>query len=260
MSASSPTLHLGRLDAVLFDIDDVLVDTALLHAAAWQHTLDDYLRRRGAKDGLDLPPFDLPADYLRYAEGRPSAAGVRGFLTARGVSVPEFSANPDDDTVRSLSSRKDDYFLAQVDRVGVSAYASSVELLRELSRRDIRVAAVAAGHTCLRVLEAAGVASLFDLRVDGEDAALLRLPARPDPALLLEATHRLGVSPRRTGVVAGGLAGVEAAWNGCFEPIVAVDRYDHKNAFYQLGAHVVVRDLGELLISGRGRQELLAHR
>ena len=33
-------------DAVLFDLDGVITDTASLHAAAWKELFDDYLGRR----------------------------------------------------------------------------------------------------------------------------------------------------------------------------------------------------------------------
>ncbi|SDS87988.1 HAD family hydrolase [Actinopolymorpha singaporensis] len=279
---NSPTLHLDRLDAALFGLDDVVVDTALLHATAWQRTFDWFLRRRGRRAGLSstdradsagraaddaeaggetrIPPFELPGDYLRYAAGRTTAEGVRGFLTARGITLADHSAEPGEETVPTLADHKDACFAEEVRRIGVSAYPSSVDLLRDLAARGVRLAAVEGDRGCEQLLAAAGIADLFDVCVDGGDAALLGVPPQPDPGLLLEATHRLGVSPRRTAVVSGSLVGVEAGWHGCFEPIVAVDRYARAEDFYRRGAHVVVRDLTELVLSGRSRQELLAHR
>ncbi len=269
---NSPTLHLDRLDAVLFGLDDVVVDTAHLHATAWQRTFDSFLRRRGrragltaddtdgARGGTPIPSFELPGDYLRYAAGRTTAEGVRGFLTARGITLAEHSPAPGEETVRTLADHKDACFEEEVRRVGVGAYPASVDLLRDLAARGVRLAAVGADRGCERLLSAAGIADLFDVCVDGGDAALLGLAPQPDPGLLLEATHRLGVSPRRTAVLSGSLVGVEAGWHGCFEPVVAVDRHARAEDFYRRGAHVVVRDLAELVLSGRSRQELLAHR
>ncbi|MFD2080905.1 Beta-phosphoglucomutase, HAD superfamily [Actinopolymorpha cephalotaxi] len=266
---NSPTLHLDRLDAAVFGLDDVVVDTALLHATAWQRTFDSFLRRRGRRAGLEadgpgggsrIPPFELPGDYLRYAAGRTTTEGVRGFLTARGITLADHSPEPGEETVRTLADHKDACFGEEVRRVGVSAYPASVDLLRDLAARGVRLAAVTGDRGCEQLLAAAGIADLFDVCVDGGDAALLGLPAQPDPGLLLEATHRLGVSPRRTAVLSGSLVGVEAGWHGCFEPVVAVDRYARADDFYRRGAHVVVRDLAELVLSGRCRQELLAHR
>ena len=43
-----PALSLDGLEAVVFDTDGVLTDTASVHAAAWKRLFDHYLRRRGA--------------------------------------------------------------------------------------------------------------------------------------------------------------------------------------------------------------------
>ena len=39
-------LDLNRLDAIIFDIDGVLTDTASVHAAAWKKVFDEFLRWR----------------------------------------------------------------------------------------------------------------------------------------------------------------------------------------------------------------------
>jgi len=36
-----------RFDAVLFDLDGVLTDTAKIHAACWKKMFDEFLRQRG---------------------------------------------------------------------------------------------------------------------------------------------------------------------------------------------------------------------
>jgi beta-phosphoglucomutase-like phosphatase (HAD superfamily) len=260
MISHSPTLHLDRVDAVLFDIDDVVVDTTRLHASAWGRVFDEFLRRLGDRTGLELPPFDVPADYQRYGDGRPGAETVRRFLTARGITLPETSPDHDADTIQTLAARKNARFLEELRTSGVRAFQSAVVLLRELRERGVRAAAVSCGRNCAQVLACAHVADLFHIRVDGIDAALAGLPPSPDPAVLLEATHRLGVSPRRTAVITSCPAAVEAAWYGCFEPIVGVDRHGDRSDLYRPGAHVVVKDLEELNLSGRRQQPLLAHR
>lgn len=260
MISNCPTLHLDRIDAVLFDTDDVVVDTSRMHAAAWYQVFEDFLARRRAHTGLELPGFDVPADYQRYADGRPGAEAVRRFLTARGISLRETSADPAADTVQSLAARKSARFLEELRQSGVRAFPAAVALVRELRERGVRTAALSSGRNCSQVLGAARVDDMFDIRVDGMDAALSGLPPCPDPAMFLEATNRLGVSPRRTAVITSSPPEVEAAWYGCFEPIVGIDRHGDRSDLYRLGAHVVVNGVGELTVSGRRQQPLLAHR
>ena len=97
-----------RYDAVLFDLDGVITDTAKLHAACWKQMFDEYLRKRATQRGEAFRPFDLANDYRLYVDGKPRFDGVRDFLTSRGIRLPEGS--PDDppqlDTVGGLGNRK----------------------------------------------------------------------------------------------------------------------------------------------------------
>jgi trehalose 6-phosphate phosphatase len=62
-----PALSLDRLEAVVFDTDGVLTDTARVHAAAWRRLLDEYLARRAARRDESFRPFE-DADYLHLGE------------------------------------------------------------------------------------------------------------------------------------------------------------------------------------------------
>ena len=99
-----------RYDAVLFDLDGVITDTAKLHAACWKQMFDEYLQKRATQRGEAFRPFDLANDYRLYVDGKPRFDGVRDFLTSRAIRLPEGS--PDDppqlDTVGGLGNRKND--------------------------------------------------------------------------------------------------------------------------------------------------------
>ena len=99
------------------------------------------------------------------------------------------------------------------------------------------------------MLEAAGVAELFDAKVDGVDADELGLNGKPDPAVFLEAARRLGVEPARAAVVEDALAGVEAGRRGRFGLVIGVDRSGHAEELRERGADIVVGDLGEVRVS-----------
>ncbi|WP_080046801.1 HAD family hydrolase [[Actinomadura] parvosata] len=240
-------LDLTRLRAVIFDTDGVVTDTARVHAAAWKHVFDHFLRGRSA-------PFDVRGDYLRHVDGRPRLDGVRTFLASRGITLPE--GGPDDEpgaaTVHGLGRAKDALFVRQVTRDGVAAFPSTVALLHELRRRGCRAAAVSASKHCRLVVASAGLMHLFDVVVDGNDSARLGLPGKPDPALFLEAARRLGVAAEEAAVVEDALPGVEAGRRGGFGLVVGVDRSGSQAAgLRRAGADVVVPDLAELDVAGR---------
>jgi beta-phosphoglucomutase-like phosphatase (HAD superfamily) len=96
----------------------------------------------------------------------------------------------------------------------------------------------------------------FDIRedyrhhVDGNEAARLRLPGKPAPALFLEAARRLGTGAAETAVVEDALAGVEAGRFGGLGLVVGVDRTAGPTSTADLrehGADLVIRGLAELV-------------
>lgn len=240
-------IDLTRLRAVVFDTDGVVTDTARVHAAAWKHVFDAFLRGRSA-------PFDIRADYLRYVDGRPRLDGVRTFLASRGICLPE--GGPQDEpgalTVHGLGLAKDALFVQEIAEHGVAAFPSTVALLYELRRRGCRTAVVSASRHCRAVISSAGLMHLFDALVDGTEAARLSLPGKPDPALFLEAARRLELPAGEVAIVEDALPGVEAGRRGGFALVVGVDRTGSQGAaIRRSGADVVVTDLAELAITGR---------
>jgi len=77
-----------RYDAVLFDLDGVITNTATLHATCWKQMFDEYLGKHAEQSGEAFRPFDLAADYRLYVDGKPRFDGVRDFLRSRGFNSP----------------------------------------------------------------------------------------------------------------------------------------------------------------------------
>ncbi|NNH68811.1 trehalose-phosphatase [Nocardia uniformis] len=233
-----------RHDAVIFDMDGVVTDSASLHAAAWTELFDDYLSEREPAAGEDHSPF-THTDYLHSVDGKPRYDGVSDFLATRGISLPwgDPFDPPHAETVCALGNRKDRMFLERLTRDGVPVFESTVALVRILRAADIGVAVFSASRNCAQVLEAAGVGDLFPVRVDGVEAENLGLPGKPDPAMLLEATRRLGATPDRTVVVEDAEAGVEAGRRGGFDMVIGIDRAGDGERLRVRGANIVVADL-----------------
>jgi alpha,alpha-trehalase len=233
----------GRYDAVVFDLDGVITDTAVVHARAWHRLFDEFLSARPSRAGEDHAPF-TQADYLRYVDGRPRYDGVRAFLVARGIDLDAAS-------YRALGDRKDGYVRELLRHDGVDAFPDTVRLAQSLAAAGIGCGVISASRHCAEVLDAAGVAALFGVRVDGVEADKLDLPGKPDPAVFLLAAHRLGVQPRRTVVVEDALAGVAAGRAGGFGLVIGVDRRatgGHAAALRASGADVVVTDLSAVTV------------
>lgn len=246
------------LDAAVFDVDGVVTQTATVHEAAWRRVFDELLEARARTDGEPFVAFSS-ADYRRFVDGVPRFDGVARFLASRAIELPRGHADdpPDRMTVCGIGNRKNIAFLAAVEERGVQPYADTIGLLERLRALGVARAAVSASENCAQVLAAAGVEDLFDLRVDGLDAAALRLAGKPDPAIFLEAARRLDVTPRRAVVVEDAISGVAAGHAGGFGLVVGVDRTSHSNELSEAGADVVVTDLGDLCV-GQDRRWSIA--
>jgi alpha,alpha-trehalase len=242
-----------RVDAAIFDTDGVITRTATVHAAAWKALFDEFLAARARSGGVGFREF-TEDDYRRFVDGVPRYDGVARFLASRGISLPAGSPDdpPGDATVAALGNRKNEAFLAVVERDGVEPFDATVALVRSLRAAGVATAAISASENAAAVLAGAGVADLFDQRVDGLDARRQQLAGKPDPAIFLEAAVRLGVEPGRAAVIEDALAGVAAGRAGGFGLVVGVDRSGHPGELRDAGADVVVADLGELRVDAAG--------
>lgn len=251
-----PAASLARsdFDALIFDLDGVVTDTARLHAAAWQHTFDELLRRRAEADQVPFRPFDPDADYRRYVDGRPRYEGVRSFLASRSLVLPEGRAEdgPERDTVQGVGNRKRDRFLRLLDERGPPVLGDSLRMLRLVRRLGYRTAMVSASRNAGLILQRTGLEGLFDLQVDGQLAEAEGLAGKPAPDSFLYAARRLGVAPGRAAVIEDALAGVQAAHAGGFGRVIALVRRGDEEAYRQAGADLVLADLAELPLAERG--------
>jgi beta-phosphoglucomutase family hydrolase len=239
--------ELDRLSAVLFDLDGVITSTAEQHYRAWKQTFDQFLQERDGRLGEGFDAFERD-DYNRFVDGVPRYDGVRSFLAARGIELPEGAPGdpPAGATVRGLGDRKNELVNEIIRTEGVEPYGGSVALLHHLRARGVKTAVVSSSRNCLTVLQAAGVTDLFDARVDGEVAAELGLAGKPAPDTFLAAAQRLRVPPSRAAIVEDALSGVKAGRSGAFALVVGVDRVGQAQALRDHGADLVVSDLAEL--------------
>jgi beta-phosphoglucomutase family hydrolase len=235
--------------ACLFDLDGVLTKTAKVHDRAWKQTFDDYLRERAAKTGEQFKEFDPVRDYDEYVDGKPRYDGVRSFLASRGITLPEGTPDdpPDKETIAGIGNRKNELVLQLIKDDGVEPYEGSVRYVKAARDAGLRRAVVSSSANCRDVLIAAGIADLFEVRIDGQVADEQHLRGKPAPDTFLAAARALGVQPAQGAVFEDALAGVGAGRAGDFGFVVGVDRVGQADALREHGADVVVTDLAELL-------------
>jgi beta-phosphoglucomutase family hydrolase len=235
--------------ACLFDMDGVVTQTAVVHAAAWKEMFDEFLREHAKSTGTEFVPFDTHADYDAFVDGKPRLDGTRAFLESRDIHLPEGS--PDDPpgkaTIQGLSNRKNDLVLAKLAAGGVQVYDGTITYIRAVREKGIATAIVSSSANTKQVLDSAGIAGLFDVRVDGQIATERGLRGKPAPDTFLAAAKDLKVPASRAVVFEDALAGVEAGRAGHFALVVGVDRVGQAEKLKEHGADVVVKDVADLL-------------
>ncbi len=238
-----------RLDAVIFDLDGVITDTAAVHARAWKEVFDDVLRTMAERHGEPFVAFDIDHDYRQYVDGRPRYEGVAAFLASRAIELPwgDPSDPPETETVCGIGNRKNLVFQASLARDGVAAFPDAIRVLDRLAAHGIRTGLHTSSRNCREILRAAGLSDRFETIVDGNDLFELHLPGKPDPAPFREAAHRLGVAPIDAAVAEDATVGVRAGRRGGFGVVIGLARGDASpEALLEAGADVAVASFDDL--------------
>jgi beta-phosphoglucomutase family hydrolase len=250
-TGSDPIDPLGLypgIRACLFDMDGVITRTEVLHARAWKEAFDAFAEAWKAHTGVQIPPFG-PEDYDRYVDGKRRLDGVRSFLASQDIELEE--GRPDDPagdlTVEGIGRAKNCIWLRLLDEQGVELEPGAGEYLEAVKARGLWCALVSSSANAAAVVERAGVARWFDVRVDGVLAHNLNLASKPAPDMFLEAARRLGVAPGAAAVFEDALAGVQAGRSGGFGLVVGISRESGRAApLIASGADIVARTLAEL--------------
>jgi HAD superfamily hydrolase (TIGR01509 family) len=226
--------------ACIFDLDGVLTDSGVLHAAAWGEVFDDLLLRLTEPTGWQFIPFDRVDDYATYIDGRPRLEGIHLFLRSRGIRL---SHEEEDD----LARRKSDALGRQLRERGVNALAGARLFLEAAGRARLGRAVVSSSTRTLPMLELAGLSSLIEGRVDADRIAESGLRSRPAPDILLRACELLDVGPVHAVAFTHTPDGVAAARTAGLR-VVGVSADDaERDRLLAFGAERVTAGLAELL-------------
>jgi beta-phosphoglucomutase family hydrolase len=237
-----------NFDAVIFDLDGVITNTASVHSAAWKQMFDEFLKLWPERTGEPFRAFDHLDDYLPYVDGKPRYQGVASFLESRGIELPfgDPSDPPGMETVCGLGNRKNELFNEMIQTGEVEVYQTSIEFIRGLKERNVGVGVASSSKNCGTILESAGLLDLFETQVDGIVSAKLNLKGKPEPDIFTTAADNLGASYDKVVIVEDAVSGVQAGMNGNFGLVLGIARENNEVDLSMNGADIVVRDLGEI--------------
>ncbi len=230
--------------AVIFDLDGVITKTAVVHAAAWKAMFDEFLQVWAEQNGEAFKEFTYEEDYLTYVDGKPRYKGVQSFLESRGINLEfgDASDGTDKETVCGLGNRKNIKFVDVLKSEGAEVYQSTVDLIKELIAKGVRIGVASSSANCQYILQSTGLEELFETRVDGVVSKELGLKGKPEGDIFVKAAENVGATPDVSIVVEDAVSGVQAGANGGFGLVIGVARENNEDDLKSNGADVVIDD------------------
>lgn len=179
------------IEACLFDLDGVVVDTAKYHYIAWKALAEELGFEFTLKDNERL-------------KGVSRMKSLEILLEIGGLQFSE-------EEKQSMAERKNALYVSYIRKMTPNEILPGArEFLQELKASGIRTALGSASKNAPMILERIQLSEMFDAVVDGNSIS----KAKPDPEVFLKGAEKLGVRPENCVVFEDAIAGIEAARNG----------------------------------------------
>lgn len=189
------------MEACIFDLDGVLVDTAKYHFIAWKNL--------AFKLGMDFTEHDN--EQLKGLSRDASLDYIlnKGNLTASHEQREVWKEAKNNEYLNLVHQMKSDEVLPNVK-----------ELLAELKSFNVKIALGSASKNAELILEKVNIINYFDVIIDGNKTSR----SKPDPEVFLLGAKELKCSPNKCIVFEDALNGVKAAKLGGFYTIGVGDQ------------------------------------
>jgi beta-phosphoglucomutase len=174
--------------ACIFDLDGVIVDTAIYHFKAWKRLANK----------LD---FDFTEAENEKLKGISRIRSLELILEWGGVKKNEAER-------LELATLKNDWYVEMISEMKADEILPGVrEFLISIKEAGYKTALGSASKNATIILKKVGLLDLFDVIVDGNQVSA----SKPDPEVFLKGAEALGIEPINCVVFEDAIAGVEAA-------------------------------------------------
>lgn len=175
----------------LFDLDGVIVDTAVFHFQAW--------RRLAQKLG-----GDFTEEQNEQLKGVSRVDSLKKIIEWTGATVS-------DEEFQRLMVEKNEWYLELVQGLGPQdALPGALNFLQTAYDQGVKIALGSASKNAPMILEKLGITPLFTAIIDGNNV----VNGKPHPEVFLKGAEALGLEPSECVVFEDSIAGVQAAKTG----------------------------------------------
>ena len=177
--------------ACIFDLDGVIVDTAIYHFKSWKRLADEL--------GINFTLHDN-----ERLKGVSRVRSLEIVLEIGNVTKTEAEK-------QELASRKNEWYTEMISKMKPDeVLPGAKEFLQLVKKAGIKTALGSASKNAGIILDKIGLTSFFDAIIDGNHVS----KAKPDPEVFLKGAEAVQVDPKFCVVFEDAIAGVEAALAG----------------------------------------------
>lgn len=177
-----------NIQAVLFDLDGVITDTAEYHYIAWKQMADHI-------------GITIDREFNESLKGISRMQSLERILIHGGVQ----DKYTDEEKARLAQEKNDHYVSLLSDLTPENTYPGIRELLNHLSQNNIPAIVASASKNAPQILKSLGLMELFQVIVNPEG-----IPGKPEPDIFLSGASAVGADPAACVGIEDAQAGIEA--------------------------------------------------
>lgn len=182
---------MDTIKACIFDLDGVIVDTAVYHYKAWKKLANQL-------------GFDITEHQNEQLKGVSRTRSLELILEWGGIAKTAAEQ-------QELASLKNSWYVDMISKMTpAEILPGAKEFLKACRAAGLKIALGSASKNSMMILEKINLVNMFDTVIDGNKVS----KAKPDPEVFLKGAEELGVPPANCVVFEDAIAGVEAAKNG----------------------------------------------
>jgi beta-phosphoglucomutase len=182
---------MAKIDACLFDLDGVLVDTARYHYLAWKRLCNEL-------------GFDLSEEENEDLKGISRAKSLDILLDKGGIVLS-------DSQKEKYMAKKNEWYLEYVNKMDEDELLPGArKFLDACQKAHKKIGLGTASKNAMRIIEKLKIVDLFDVIIDGTKVSR----GKPDPQTFLLGAEALKLHPSQCVVFEDSIAGIEAGIAG----------------------------------------------
>lgn len=185
------------IEAVIFDLDGVIVDTAIFHYQAWKRLANEL-------------GFDLTIHQNEHLKGISRLESLEIVLEIGKINYLTEKEKED------LATRKNEWYKENIHKMTPADILPGVSVfLEKLKSANFKIAIGSSSKNAGVILDRIGYSNYFDSVIDGNKISF----SKPDPEVFIKAAKELKANPKNCVVFEDATAGIEAAHNAGMKAI-----------------------------------------